>query len=55
MRAGIINRLWGAFQKGEALNKNFEAWGKMGDQLVPHIRPVLEWLSSFVTSWPSSG
>jgi hypothetical protein len=52
MRAGTINRLWAVFQKGEALNKNSDAWAKMGRQLVPHVRPILEWLSTFFSSGP---
>ena len=54
LRAGIINRLYSAFLKGEALNKNSEAWVKMGGRLIPHIRPILEWLSTFASGPPSS-
>src|SRR5262249_38961075 len=46
MRAGIINRLWAVFQKGETLNKNSDAWMRMGVKLAPHVRKILEWLSS---------
>jgi hypothetical protein len=54
MRAGIINRLYAAFLKGEALNKNSEAWAKMGERLIPHVRPVIEWLSSFLSGPPTT-
>jgi hypothetical protein len=46
LRAGIVNRLWAVFQKGETLNKSSEAWAKIGHQLVPYVRPILEWLSN---------
>lgn len=52
MRAGAINRLWAAFQKGETLNKNSHAWLTMGRQLAPHVRPILEWLAHFIHSAP---
>jgi hypothetical protein len=51
-RAGTINRLWAVFQTAETLNKNSDAWIKMGSQLLPHVRPILNWLSDFVSSGP---
>jgi hypothetical protein len=54
LRAGVINRLYAAFLKGEALNKNSEAWAKMGERLIPHVRPIIEWLSGFLSGPPTS-
>jgi Leucine rich repeat len=54
MRAGTINRLYPAFLKGEALNRNSEAWAKMGERLIAHVRPVIEWLSSFLSGPPTT-
>jgi hypothetical protein len=46
LRAGVLNRLFAAFQKGEVLNKNSEAWAKMGERLLPYVRQVIEWLTA---------
>jgi hypothetical protein len=46
-RASIINRLWTVFLRGEALNKNADAWIAIGTKLVPYARPILEWLADF--------
>jgi hypothetical protein len=54
LRAGVVNRLYEAFLKGETLNKNSEAWVKMGESLIPHVRPIIEWLSSFLSGPPTS-
>jgi hypothetical protein len=51
-RAGIINRLWAVFEKGEAINKNAESWVRTGQTLAPHIIKVLDWLNRF---WPGGG
>jgi Leucine rich repeat len=53
LRAGVINRLFAAFQKGEVLNKNAEAWAKMGERLLPYVREVIEWLASFLPGPPT--
>jgi uncharacterized protein YjbI with pentapeptide repeats len=46
-QASIINRLFAVFLKGEALNKNSEAWIKMGHKLTPLVKTVLDWLDRF--------
>jgi hypothetical protein len=51
-RAGIINRLWEVFERGEKINKNIEGWIKMGQTLAPHISQVIDWLGRF---WPGLG
>jgi hypothetical protein len=54
LRAGVINRLFAAFQRGETLNKNSEAWTKMAGRLIPHVRPIIEWLNSFLAGPPTA-
>jgi hypothetical protein len=53
-RASIINRLWGVFSKAEPFAKNSEAWVKIGNQLAPHVRDVIHWLSAFTGGPPPS-
>lgn len=47
-RAGIINRLWAFFQKGETIEKNTEAWAKTGAEMAPHVARVVGWLAKFI-------
>ncbi|MES1155327.1 MAG: hypothetical protein ABUL48_02740, partial [Pseudorhodoplanes sp.] len=47
-RAGVINRLWTIFQKGEMINKNTEAWKKAGTEMAPHVARIVGWLEKFI-------
>jgi hypothetical protein len=46
LRARVINRLWSVFQKGEPVAKHSEAWIATAHRLAPHVRRVIDWLSS---------
>jgi hypothetical protein len=45
-RASVINRLWAAFLLGETLNKNADAWIRIGSKLVPYVRTIIEWIGT---------
>jgi len=47
--AGIINRLWEVFLKGEVIQKAAGAWRATYDLLAPHISRILEWLQQFLS------
>ncbi len=48
--AGAVNSLWGAFLKGEKVNKALEGWKHASKVLRPHAQRILEWLRTFLES-----
>ena len=47
--AGVINKLWEVFSKGEVTRKSLDSWLKVYSYLSIHVRPIIQWLSQLVS------
>lgn len=46
--AGVVNRLWQVFLKGETIHKSSGAWRSTYEALEPYVAQILHWLAQFV-------